>query len=791
MGGWRAVAVGFAGSALAVIPPAARAQGEHNARGTDSEVLQEIIVTTTRHEESVREVPQAVSILTGEEMAKRSIISVDDYTSFVPGLSFNRTGFGDRTGLDLTIRGISNTRLTDINGGAGALTTGFYIDDIAVQPVDVWLYDLDRLEVLKGPQGTLFGQASMGGTVRLITNKPDPSAFAASTEVTASGTQGGDPSGGVRGMVNLPLLSDILALRLVAYSDEQGGFIDWQPPSLQPGAIRGPTPGLPAGFPDPQVNSDTKKVQNVNSQTTLGMRATMRYTPTDRLTITPFYMWQSKDTAFSGFIDRNLNEGFVNERYVREPRAEQFSHAALTVDYDFPIFRVTSTTGEFKRDYRWTQDSTSFITTQYGRRPDGGIPSLGFIDSRYNTKIVSEELRLTSNSGTHFDWVLGAAYFDQKDSDASMNLAPTYNAQTPPQQHIPGGDGGVYTAALNFRHFKNSSVYADLTYKVFEERLQLSLGARRYQNEFSGTSSSEGAGVGSPGVVRTARPVSGKGNGTVPRVAVKYQFDPQRMIYVSATKGYRGGGPGAPARELETAPCLDALQKAGVEPGGSFKSDQVKSYEIGTKTSWINRRLTADLTLFRVDWADLQTSLIMNNFNVSCGTTVTANAGSAKSQGAELSLGASVTDSLYFTSAVTYTDARLGAPPPGVAVGKQGDRLQNTPEWQATLTGQYSFPILDSKFHGYIRGDLSYYGSQISQQAMQHDPFFQVPSRFVVNMRLGYSPNAGNWDAELFLNNATNEEIVYGAQAMFGEPYTNEALVGRPRTLGFLLRYHW
>lgn len=783
------VALTIMGPALAMGAGEIRAQDAATGRTAAPVTLEEVIVTTTRREESVHDVPQSVSVLTEEDLAKHSIISVDEYTSFVPGLSFNRTGFGDRAGLDLTVRGISNTRLADANAGTGALTTGFYIDDIAIQPVDVWMYDVERLEVLKGPQGTLFGQASMGGTVRVITNKPDPSGLHASAEITGSGTSGGDPSWGVRGMLNLPLISGKLALRLVAYNDDQGGFIDWRPPSLEAGIARGPTPGLPPGYPDPHVNSSTLEEKNVNSQSTRGFRAALRFTPTERLTVTPFFMWQEKDTKFSGFIDRNLNQGYVNERYVKEPRLEQFSQAAVTIDYDFSKFRVTSTTGRFERDYAWTQDSTTFISALFGRTPSGDIASVGFIDSDYKTKITSEEIRLVSARNSYLDWVVGAAYFDEKRTLSSLNMAPDHNANVPPAQQIRGSDIGLYSAGYNLRAAKNTSVYADLTLKLFQERLQLSAGARRYENESSGLTMSSGHATN--GVVRIGAPISGEGDGVVPRLALKYSFDPDRMVYASAGKGFRGGGPGAAAAELQTPQCLIALERAGISPGGSFTSDEVKSYELGTKTRWADRRVSADLSLFHIDWSNLQTNLIMNNFNPGCGITVNTNAGDATSQGAELSLSAAVTDRLYFTTAVTYVDATLGDPPVGVAVGKKGDRLQNAPEWQATMSGNYDFPILDSRYKAFVRTDLSYYGDQISQQAFQDDPFFQVPARFVVNARLGFQPSEGSWTAEFYLNNAFNEEIIFGAQALFGEPFTNQALVGRPRTIGFVLRNRW
>jgi iron complex outermembrane receptor protein len=767
---------------------------QETSRPADAQAggLEEVIVTTTRRQENVRDVPQSVSVLTGDDLAKRSIVSVEQYTSFIPGLSFNRTGFGDRAGLDLTVRGISNSRLADVSAGAGALTTGFYIDDIAVQPVDVFMYDIARIEVLKGPQGTLFGQASMGGTVRMITNQPDATRFAASSEISLADTKDGGASWGIHGMLNLPLKSDVLALRVVAYTDEEGGFVDWRPGSLEPGAVRGALPTVPPDYPGDPLVAAQNNVEDVNSREVHGARLSMSYTPNDKLTITPFYMFQEKNDDFSGFIDRNLNQGYVTERYLPEPRNEAFQQAAITVDYKFPFASLTAISGRFNRDYRFTQDTTNFIVGTYGRTDAGGIASVSFIDFDFDTTIASQELRLTSNPSTRLDWVVGAAYIDEDRMYDTLWLAPTHNANVPLARRIPGGDQGLYSAGNTRATFESLSFFGDVTLKFFDERLQLSAGARWFDQEFWQQGISTGAGANSVGVAAIGPARTGSESDVIPRLAVKYSFAEGDILYASAAQGFRGGGPGAAPANLQTAACLAALATAGLSPGGIFKSDSVESYEVGTKTSWANRRLSLDVAAFFVDWTDLQTNLIMNNFNNGCSSTVTTNAGKATSKGAEVAMAAYPTDGLSINAAVTYTKAELGEPPVGIAVGAKGDRLQNAPEWQATLSGQQEFPILDGAYGGFIRTDLSYYGDQISNQANQSNPFFYVPDRFVVNVRFGFRPNTeGSWEAELFVNNLFDEKITYGAQSFFGEPFTNQATVGRPQNYGLVLRKSW
>jgi iron complex outermembrane receptor protein len=765
----------------------AQTQNASPASVTRADALQEVVVTATRREERLHDVPESIAVLSGADLAIQGITSVDQYSSAVPGLSFNRAGFGDRAGLDLTVRGISNTRLADTTAGTGALTTGFYIDDVAVQPVDVYLYDLDRMEVLKGPQGTLFGQASMGGTVRLITTKPDLRAFRSSVELSGSLTRNGAPSSSEKAMLNLPIIEDQLAARLVVYNDQQGGWIKWDPASLNPGAVKGPNPALPPGFPDQVTNK--RMIEDVNDQKIRGGRLTLRYTPTAQLTITPIYIYQKKDQAFSDFIDRNLNEGYVTQNFSAEPRTEEFSELALAVDYDFPFARLTSVTARFDRDYRWTQDTTQFISDIFGQTPSAGIPGIAFLDFDFRTKIVSQELRLTSKSNRWFDWVVGAAYFDEHRPDDVLWLAPNHNSLTAPANQIPGGDQGLVYANAIREKSTDSSVFADLTLKLFDERLQLSAGARHFKDEFSGTNISTGALIGAVGNSVTGEPEQGSESGTTPRFSIKYAFTPDVMAYAATAKGFRAGGPGAST--VQTPECADALAKAGVTPGQPFHSDGIISYELGTKTAWMSRSLSINADVFYIDWSNLQTNVLLNFYNVGCANVATANAGKAFSKGAEFSLAFSPIERLSLTAAATYTDAKLGRQPAGSTIGQEGQPLQNAPEWQGTLAVQFDFSLLHDNYRSFLRGDISYYGWQWTNQTEESNPFFYAPARALVNFRYAFRPPDGAWSAELFINNALNREQQFGAQAFFGEPRTNQALVGQPRTVGLLLRHQF
>ena len=781
------VGAAFMGACLLCVSDLpAQGKGDSVERAGASVALEEIVVTATRREESVRDVPQAVSVLTGDQLAALGIATAEDYASFLPGLSFNRAGFADRAGLDLTVRGVSNTRLTDASAGSGALTTGFYINDVAVQPVNMVLYDIDRLELLKGPQGTLFGQASMGGTLRFITRRPDSKRFSATAEVSGADTTEGAASWDIRGVVNFPLVEDQLALRAVAYSDHEGGWIDWAPASLAPGAQKGSPFGLPAGFPQ----TFAQNTPDVNSVNTRGARLALRYTPDDKLSIEPLFLFQKRYANFESFIERNLDLNYITHNYSAEPRDEYFYQAAVSIDYDFPFARLTSVTAYFNRQYQWRQDTTQFISDVYGRTPAGGIPSTANLDFEFDTRAKSQELRLTSPRNDRFEWLIGAAYFDEDRPLTVLWQAPGFNqavSTTPPNGPIPGGPL-VFASAQDHAN-KNYSVFADATLKLFDARLHLTAGGRWFKQDFSDTSVNTGDLIGEVGTITPPDYESGSETGFVPRFAAKYYFAPTAMLYANVGKGFRAGGPSA--LQISTDACRNAVALAGIAQSTSFKSDSLINYELGLKTAFADGRAELDVAAFYIDWKDLQVNLNLNVYDPGCPSAVTTNAGTAKSRGGEIQITTRPRNWMLWAASATYTRARLGRPPAGASIGNEGDPLQNAPEWQGTVSGEFSFPVFRGEYEGALRADASYYGWQISNQAVGTNPFFYVPARALVNARLTMRPRKQDWSVELYVNNALNREVFYGAQAFFGEPGTNQALVGRPRQIGITLRKSW
>jgi iron complex outermembrane recepter protein len=788
---------------LLVLGGAQVADAQGTEAGKESEdrsagvTLEMITVTSSRREVDLQAVPMVVTAISGERLQELRIRTVDQYALFIPGMNFNRTTLGDREGLDIQIRGVSNTRLADLSGGVGSNTTGFYLDEIAVIPVDPMLYDLQRIEVLRGPQGTYFGQASMGGTVRMITNQPNAAAFEAAAEAKFAGTDDGEPSWSLKGMLNMPLIDNVLALRVVGYHELEGGFIDWRQPSLLPGGAGNDPNNFPP-FVDEWLN-DLDVVEDANDKTITGGRVALRFTPTDRLSITAAYMQQEKDNDFSQAIDSNLGGGLVQARYVPDPRGEEFDLASLTIVYDFQKFTLLSATGYFERDLRNTVDQTFLNATTRGRTAAGGLTTLAWIDFSFKNDILSQELRLTSREPLRIgsvavDWIVGGSYLDEEREIVQVGRAPNHNANVarPPGQFVPGGllnTDGLTTAATFLGGYEAKSAFGELTFKFLDERLHLGLGGRYFDQrwELGGFS----ANLNSPGAINTREFREGDETGFSPRIVASYFLSDDRMFYTSASNGFRVGGPGPSVTE-DRPECLAALALFGIEPGSSFESDELWNYELGFKGRFANGKVQVNSSIYHIDWSDLQTNVLLGAFSTCPGTAAT-NLGDATIDGVDFDVNAAATDNLSLRFAASYTKTELGELPPGLELlGEKGDPLQNVPEWQVVAGLEYQLPAtLGGRFSSFVRVDASYTDETFTRLGQKDNPNVHVPEKTVVNMMLGIRPSADSWSAELFIDNVFNEDIVFGRAPRFGEPFSIQTLVGRPRSYGIVMRKSW
>ncbi len=759
------------------------------ALSADMGVFEEIMVTAQRREQSLQDVPVSVSALTQESIKAKGVTRLQEYFSSIPGLSYQQIGAGERNGQSVAVRGVGNTRLFAVSDGTAAQTVGFYINDVPIQAVDNKLFDVSRIEVLKGPQGTLYGQASLGGTIKIETNKPVFNEFEALVEATGSYTEGGEENFDINVMVNAPLVKDKLSARFVAYHRDEGGYIDWRPadpanPFARALDLDGTTPQ------EDQLLSSVDKTnvrKNANDETTTGGRLALRFVPTENLEISPFVWFQDRRSTFDNAYDRDLGGELVQRRFFESPRKESFFLAGLPIEYDFGAASFTSVTSYYNRKSAWDQDLSVLAFNLFGGDGSGGlaVPTIPSVSNE--SESISQEFRLasTDNSGPEWlDWLIGGSYYQEKRNSPIFWAAPGFNANAGPGAGIPRADELIQAAKQDF-DFETFGVFGDVTAHL-TEALSVSAGLRWYDIDQSFVRFDNGAlaGCDASNGFCLASDVEQAESGIIPRVNVSYKVTEDNMVYASAAQGFRAGGFNN-VSQLSTPSCAAAVAAANIDPSNpGFDSDKVWQYEVGSKNSFSSGRVNLNAAAFWIDWTDLQQSVALVAFDPACAFAATSNVGSATIKGFEIETNFRPVDSLAIGGTLSYTRARVGAPPPG-AVDREGQPIQGVPDWTASAYAQYDFSVMD-EYNSYIRVDWQYVDGRKGPGFVPDNPFFDVKSYNLTNIRFGIMKN--NIETILFLENAFDTIPEFGALPLAGEAFTNQVLIGRPRTVGLTVR---
>ncbi|MCW3836946.1 TonB-dependent receptor [Sphingomonas canadensis] len=453
----------------------------------------EIVVTATHREEKVQDIPISISVETGEALEKLGADSLQDFAGKVPGLEFASFGPGLNR---VTIRGISTQ--------TGESSTGFYIDEMPVtadptaQP-DVKMFDIDRVEILRGPQGTLFGESSLGGTVRIITRQPDATAFAAAAQGTVSKIKGGGWNYSLDGMVNIPIVSDTLALRVVGSYRHDAGYID--------NVLLGQ--------------------KNVNDGHSLNYRAALAWTPDAALEVVLTYQGSNQEND-GEFISNRARQQF---RYLPEGRDDDFDRYNLTVKYDGGFANLISSTSYFDRATTHSIDQTGAAT---GLLPPG-VTALQVNASDY--KIFVQEVRLVSAKPGPVDWVVGGFYKNSKRTFVSSVVTNPYL--------------GALLDGDNDYKFRQWALFGEGTWHV-TDRLHATIGLRYFEENDRFRFISSGALTG-PGLSNSSVEKSSE---FAPRFSLKYDVTDSAMFYATASRGFRAGGanPSKPIFDLLGVP---------------------------------------------------------------------------------------------------------------------------------------------------------------------------------------------------------------------------------------------
>jgi iron complex outermembrane recepter protein len=730
------------------------------------DTLQQIVVTAEKRDSTVQKTPLSITALSGEDLQELGVSTAQGIVQSVPGIEVASAGPGQGK---YEIRGLSS------DGGTAA-TVGFTLDDVPITPpatattgksaIDPDLYDLQRVEVLRGPQGTLYGSSSMGGTVKLVTNVPDTSAFYGSAESTGSGTQGGGANYSQSMMLNLPV-DDKIAVRIVGTYLHNSGWIDRVVVPNFPAATNGGTTrGNVLNVPGSTTFSD------VNDETLENYRLSLLFKATDQLTITPSVVYQRISQGGSDTFDSvpGLPHLAHYQAFnVPEPFEDRFTVMTLPITYSLDGATITSVTGYWQRRIEVYQDGTEQFVLNvpfpaYDIAAGGPGPSQAFELDRLHQ--LSQELRVASTGDARFQWLAGVFYSDYYDSFLTGSDPP--GVASNPAVYSPYG---LYDVAEPF-HVEQSAVFVHGSYS-FTDSIRLEAGLRyfRYQSEFD----SYALGYLYSGSTPEISAAAASDKGVNPMINLSDQVTPDLMLYVSAAKGFREGagnfpisttGPGGSA-------CLASLEAIGrTSAPTSFDPDTVWSYEIGEKWAFLDHHATLDFDIYDIEWSDVQEPVALT-----CGLGFTTNGPHARIRGGEAELDAEIVKGLTVTQGVGFADAAFTQAFPAANI-TVGEPLLNAPRWTINTALRYEIPVQNLTFVSLLKNNYTSSSYDLSYQINQ------LPSRDTMGIRTGVETK--KWSAYLFLDNVLNQHQELeniNLLTYTGPPY-NRIATNQPRTAG-------
>lgn len=685
-----------------------------------------VIVSSAKRDQPLQDVPLAVTALSEERLQQIGADTFEDYALSVPGLQLNDLG---NNSSEVNIRGIAS----GISAGDLQDSVITLIDDIpsadtkaSITQPDLRLFDVERVEVLRGPQGTLFGSGAMGGAIRIITNKPELDSLNGKIDLTASQVEGGELSTAYNGMVNIPIVENKLAIRAVGYYRDTGGWVD--------------NIGL-AGYPGGE---------NVNSGTSFGGRFMVRYQPTDKLGILLNITHQNAEPDDSGYYNTTVNGELARATALAEYSTDKFTLVNLVADYDFGFATLTSSTTYYDRDAFRTSDYTVYST--YFSPTVELTPFVGTVKSEN----YFEELRLASNGDERFDWLVGFYYRNQAGRDIKNEIIlPGSEALYGPSPEFGAPNDVPYDFLLS-NETKEMALFGEVNYEI-TEKLEATFGARLFRHEVVETGYSQGVWYGTRG--RADVDVDAEDEAATFKGALKYNFSDDQMVYGLISQGYRVGGTNLPRVD----PTPD-----------SFGPDELTMYEIGSKSTFADGRFTLNAALFYIDWTDMQVGLYTANNN----DYYIANAGAAHSQGVEFEVQAQLTENLSWTGSAALTQAEIDVD--NTALGASaGDRVPGTPELTTSNLLRYDFELYNG-VDAFVQGSHQYVDKSYTIFNQASPSAYEMGDYHMVNARIG--ADFGKWELALFANNLLDEDkaaTAFSASAVYPV---------RPRTIGVTLR---
>src|ERR1700722_11299043 len=722
-------------------------------------VLQEIVVTATRRAEEINKEPLNITAYTPEVMDDQGVRPIDDLARLTPDLQVTHTsGAAGNNSSNIAIRGV----FSDV----GAATTGVYIDDTPIQMRNVgyWnanafpqVFDLERVEVLRGPQGTLFGAGAEGGAVRFITPEPGLEKYSGYVRSEIAETLSGDPSYETGAAIGGPIVDDKLGFRVSAW-------------------------GRNAGASTARVSPDTGQTvdSNANHQQSFVGRAALAAVPIDGLKLTASMFYQNvynhdRDQYWSALSNAS-DDRFAQGSRVGQPTKDVFYLPALKVQYDAgQVSFISNTSYFYHRDYA-ALDYTNYFAGIFDGDPTlylpGDAPSQAFITNQQNA--FTEEARVQSTDPNALvDWTVGLFYSDETQHDADI----TINGQADYTSVLGNLPSFVeYTTARD----KQIAGYADVDVNV-THAFKVSAGVRVSNDKFYFDQTSAFSGA-------AQTPVAGTQSDTpvTPKFGVSYQLDANNFLYATAAKGFRQGGVNG---DVPTNLCQSDLTALGLTTTPtSYTPDSLWSYELGAKDSLFGGRLNLDSSVYALKWKSIQQSVRLP----SCGFSYVDNLGSATGVGGDLAARFKVTQDFLAGFSAGYVsltyDRTIWEGAEAFRVNK-GDFMGGPPFHVAAWT-LYKFNLFN---HGaFYRIDYTYQNGTpaVDKETFSYDPTLAQPGPLKsLSMRAGMY--VGGWELSLFGNNLTKEEapLAISHDIPGSEPYYLQSF--RPLTFGVTASYHF
>lgn len=724
---------------VVAVPMAASAQTtDASPQSEDAEASGDIVVTALRRDTTLQKTPLSISAVRGETLANANISDSTALSKVAPGLTFAANSDG---GSRIVLRNIQ---------AAGEPTVGLYYgetpltsplgnnNDAGESSPIIRLFDVERVEVLRGPQGTLYGSSSMGGTVRLLFNNPKMNSYEGNVAGQVTSVDHGGTGYEVQGVVNAPLVNDVLAVRVVGFYTDAPGWVD-----------------------DPVLGKN-----NLNRTKSRGGRAMVRFEPFSNLTVDGMAVIQDANGNNANWRYNIYRDGtgpaYVQPLKSLQPQSDKLRLYSGNIKWDLDGFSVVGNASWLRRDRGYTWDTSDLLNRFYP-----GLPVAN--DVRQHMTSATQELRVSSSSDSPLQWTVGGFHSVRSENSSSqlVNMDAETGQIVSPISETAGTL--IYDRRIA-SHLEQTAGYADVSYKLFDA-LTLNAGVRYY--DYKATVGGE-IPVGATRIGINPTPFSeakASDNGWLYKFNVSYQVTPDVLLYALASSGFRPGG---------------ANQALGLPASlVAYRGDSLWNYEFGIKSSWLDNAITANFDVFHIDWKDLQSTAHAGIFDI------VSNAGTVGIDGIEGDVSFRPLRGLTLTTSGSYIVSKLkedqviGGGITVTGAGLKGDHVPRTPQVTAQASAQYDWD-LTSDLQGLVRVDLAYQSSQWMFFQRTDATTQRLPGFATVGAKIGIRNDEAGWSIDAFVTNLFDKVglLRIDNTSLNGGPTAIRATSIAPRTIG-------